>query len=162
MKYLSIIFFLTTWTQNLFHRFRIRTWPWTSHQTIGNTTTNPWTTSPLWNVSTNKHLPQLLLTQQEFLDTEPLDCQQRTLTTYSITSSENPQWIHLISQQQPSQQQSKSIDSNMLNPTNLTETQETTRNGKKTVCSICSPTTTISQTNIPQSRLCFIIWTKKP
>ena len=47
----------------------------------------------------HKHLPQLPSTQQEFLNTEPLDCYLRTLTTCSITSSENLQWIHLISQQ---------------------------------------------------------------
>ena len=58
------------------------------------------------------------------MDTEPLDRHQRTLATRSITSSENLQWIHLISRQQPPQQQStKSIDLNMLNLTNLTETQ---------------------------------------
>ena len=84
------------------------------------------------------------------------------LVTRSITSSENPQWIHLISRQQLLHQQSKSIDPNMLNPTNLTETQGTTRNGEKTVCSICSPTTTISQMNTLQSCSCSTIWTRKP
>ena len=49
----------------------------------------------------NKHLPRLPPTQQEFLDIEPLDRQQRMLVTRSITSSENPQRIHLISRQQP-------------------------------------------------------------
>ena len=95
-----------------------------------------------------KHLLQLLSIQQEFLNTEPLDHHQRTLATRSIMSSENLQRIHLISQQQPPQQQStKSIDLNMLNPTNLMETQGTTRNGKKTVHSTCLPITTTSQTN---------------
>ena len=70
----------------------------------------------------NKYLPWLPSTQQEFLDTKPLDWQQRTLVTRSITSSENPQRIHPISRQQLLYQQSKSIDPNMLNPTNLTET----------------------------------------
>ena len=103
----------------------------------------------------NKHLPRLPSIQQEFLDTEPLDRHQRTLATRSITSSENLQRIHPISQQQSSQRQStKSIDLNMLNPTNLTETQGITRNGKKTVHSICSPTTTTSQTNTLQSCSC--------
>ena len=96
----------------------------------------------------NKHLPQLPSIQQEFLDIEPLDHHQRTLAICSIMSSENLQWIHLISQQQPQQQSTKSIDPNMLNLTNLMETQGTTRNGKKTVCSTCSPITKISQTNI--------------
>jgi len=70
----------------------------------------------------NKHLPRLPSTQQEFLDTEPLDRQQRTLVTHSIMSSENLQRIHLISQQQLFHQQSKSIDPNMLNLTNSMET----------------------------------------
>ena len=148
-KHLSTIFLLSTRTQNLFNRLRIGTRPRTSHQAIGNTTTSLQTTSSLRNVSTNKHLPRLLSTQQEFLDTEPLDRQQRTLATCSITSLENPQRIHPISRQQLLHQQSKSIDPNMLNLKNLTETQGTTRNGKKTVRSTCSPTTTISQTNIP-------------
>ena len=39
----------------------------------------------------HKHLPWLPLTQQEFLNTEPLDHHQRTLATCSITSSENLQ-----------------------------------------------------------------------
>ena len=103
----------------------------------------------------HKHLPRLPSIQQEFLDTEPLDRHQRTLATRSIMSSENLQRIYLTSRQQPPQQQStKSIDPNMLNLTNLMETQGTTRNGKKTVRSICSPITTISQTNTLQSCSC--------
>ena len=47
----------------------------------------------------HKHLPRLPSIQQEFLDIEPLDRHQRTLATRSITSSENLQWIHLISRQ---------------------------------------------------------------
>jgi len=97
------------------------------------------------------------------LDTEPLDRHQRTLATCFITSSKNLQQIHLISRQQPPQQQStKSIDLNMLNPTNLTEIQGTTRNEKKTVHSTCSPITITSQTNTLQSCSCFTTWTRKP
>ena len=111
----------------------------------------------------NKHLPRLPSIQQEFLDIEPLDHHQRTLATRSITSSEKPQWIHPISRQQtPLQQSIRSTDLSMLNLTNLMETQRITRNGKKTVHSICSPTTTISQMNTPQSCSCSTTWTRRP
>jgi len=54
-KLFSTIFLLSTQTQNLFNRLRIRTRSQTSRQAIRNTTTNLWTTSPLRNVATNKH-----------------------------------------------------------------------------------------------------------
>ena len=75
-------------------------------------------------------------------------------------SLENHQQNHQISLQQH-QQSNKSIDPNMLNQTNLMETQEIIKNGKKTVHCTCLSTSTVFQINTQLSCSCSTTWTRR-
>ena len=61
-----------------------------NNKPLNNISTSKCLNQQTLSLQINKYLSLLLSTQQKFLNTEPLDCQQRTLATRSITSSENP------------------------------------------------------------------------